>query len=215
MIPGPKSVPQTVASDSDHADLLLVHRTLAGDKRAFELLFIKYQRRIQRLIARSVRDAGLVEDLTQEAFISAYRALHQFRGDARFFTWLYRIAINTAKKKLMALNRQPEISDSMRAVGDEMDETFSVNAEPSSEDTPESVLAAKEIAQAVDKAMRALPDDLRQALLFREVEGLSYEAIAMKMNCPVGTVRSRIFRARDAVSGRIRPLLERQAGGRW
>jgi RNA polymerase sigma-70 factor (ECF subfamily) len=199
----------------DHADSLLVQRTLAGDTRAFDLLVIKYQRRIQRLIGRSVRDAGLVEDLTQEAFISAYRALHQFRGEAQFFTWLYRIAINTAKKRLMAMNRHPEITESSRPLTGEMDETFSRNSEPSSDETPETVLAAKEIALAVDAAVQALPEDLRQALLLREVEGLTYEDIAVKMNCPVGTVRSRIFRARDAVSGRIRPLLERQAGGRW
>lgn len=204
-----------VPAGDDHADILLVNRTLAGDKRAFDLLVIKYQRRIQRLIARTVRDSGLVEDLTQEAFISAYRALHQFRGDARFFTWLYRIAINTAKKRLIVLSRHPEVSGSSRYESDDLDETFSGNSEQTTQDTPETVLAAKEIAMAVDAAMQALPEDLRQALLLREVEGLSYEDIAVKMDCPVGTIRSRIFRARDAVSARIRPLLERQAGGRW
>lgn len=212
---GEKRTTESVLQGGDHADILLVQRTLAGDKCAFDLLVIKYQRRIQRLIGRSVRDAGLVEDLAQEAFISAYRALHQFRGEAQFYTWLYKIAINTAKKRLLALNRHPEIPDSSRPLTGEMDETFSRNSEPSSDETPETVLAAKQIAVAVDAAVQALPEDLRQALLLREVEGLTYEDIAVKMNCPVGTIRSRIFRARDAVSGRIRPLLERQAGGRW
>jgi RNA polymerase sigma-70 factor, ECF subfamily len=203
------------AAGSDRADILLVQRTLAGDKHGFDLLVIKYQRRIQRLIARVVRDGGLVEDLTQEAFLSAYRSLHQFRGESRFYTWLYRIAVNTAKKRLIALQRQPQIAESSWPVDEEVDETFSGLAEPSLDETPETVLAAKEIARAVEAAVQALPEDLRQALMWREIEGLSYEDIALKMNCPVGTIRSRIFRAREIVSGRIRPLLERQSKGRW
>jgi RNA polymerase sigma-70 factor (ECF subfamily) len=201
---------------SSDTDLMLVERTVAGDQKAFELLVIKYQRRIERLIGRMVRDVDLVEDIAQETFIRAYRALAQFRGDAQFYTWLYRIAVNTAKKALMDLKRDPLVSESaMRGGGDEDDETSAVENELTSSETPETVLAAKEIAAAVNSAMEALPEELRQAVTLREIEGLSYEEIAEVMNCPIGTVRSRIFRAREAISAKVRPMLENQSGKRW
>jgi RNA polymerase sigma-70 factor (ECF subfamily) len=196
------------------SDLLLVERANAGDQRAFGLLVLKYQRRIQRLIGRMVRDVDLVEDIAQETFIRAYRALHQFRGDAQFYTWLYRIAVNTAKKALLELKRDPTVSESFLAA-DEEDETSWRKNEPTSDETPETVLAAKEIAAVVNAAMDALPDDLKQAVSLREIEGLSYDEIALVMNCPIGTVRSRIFRAREVISARIKPLLEKQTGKRW
>lgn len=203
------------AGRAGDADLLLVERTLAGDQRAFELLIGKYQRRVQRLVGRMVRDVDLVPDIAQETFIRAYRALHQFRGDAQFYTWLYRIAVNTAKKFLLELKHDPTITESALATRDEDDETFVARHEPSTDETPESSLAAKEIGRVIDEALAQLPDDLRQAITLREMEGMSYEDIAAVMACPVGTVRSRIFRAREAISQRIRPLLERQTGKRW
>lgn len=196
------------------SDAVLVQRTVAGDQRAYGLLVVKYQRRIQRLIGRMVRDVDLVEDIAQETFIRAYRALHQFRGDAQFYTWLYRIAVNTAKKFLLELKRDPTVSESFLANDDE-DETSRKKNEPIADDGPESILAAKEIATVVNAAMDDLPEDLRQAVTLREIEGLSYEEIATAMNCPVGTVRSRIFRAREAISARVRPMLDRQTGKRW
>jgi RNA polymerase sigma-70 factor (ECF subfamily) len=196
---------------------MLVERTVAGDQKAFELLVIKYQRRIQRLIGRMVRDVDLVEDIAQETFIRAYRALAQFRGEAQFYTWLYRIAVNTAKKALGDLKRDPTVSESALrgGGGDDEDETSSVENELTSPETPETVLAAKEIAATVNSAMEALPEELRQAVTLREIEGLSYEEIAEVMNCPIGTVRSRIFRAREAISAKVKPLLENQSGKRW
>jgi len=197
------------------SDLALVQRTVAGDQRAYELLVIKYQRRIERLIGRMVRDSNLVEDIAQETFIRAYRALPQFRGEAQFYTWLYRIAVNTAKKTLMDLKRDPLIYESAMSVHDENDETSRPEHELTTDETPETVLAAQEIAAAVNAAMEALPEDLRQAVTLREIEGLSYDEIALAMNCPIGTVRSRIFRAREAISSRVRPLLQNQTGKRW
>lgn len=208
----------TVSSPSPStpdSDLQLVERTLAGDQRAYELLVIKYQRRIERLIARMVRDVDLVPDIAQETFIRAYRALHQFRGDAQFYTWLYRIAVNTAKKSLVDLKRNPVVTESALRAGDDEDETSRLGYELISEETPETVLAAQEIAAAVNGAMEALPEDLRQAVTLREIEGLSYEEIATVMGCPIGTVRSRIFRAREAISQRVKPLLDKQTGKRW
>lgn len=197
-------------------DLMLVERTVAGDQKAYELLVLKYQRRIERLIGRMVRDTDLVEDIAQETFIRAYRALSQFRGEAQFYTWLYRIAVNTAKKALVDLKRDPLVSESaLRGGGDDEDETSAVENELTSAETPETVLAAKEIAIAVNSAMEALPEDLRQAVTLREIEGLSYEEIAEVMNCPIGTVRSRIFRAREAISAKVKPMLENQSGKRW
>ena len=197
------------------SDFQLVERTVAGDKRAYELLVIKYQRRIERLIGRMVRDTDLVQDIAQETFIRAYRALHQFRGDAQFYTWLYRIAVNTAKKALMDLKRNPVVYEGTLAGSDDGDETSRFGHELINEETPETVLAAREIAAAVNAAMEALPEDLRQAVSLREIEGLSYEEIALAMACPIGTVRSRIFRAREAISARVRPLLQNQTGKRW
>jgi RNA polymerase sigma-70 factor (ECF subfamily) len=199
---------------SGDRDALLVERTLAGDQKAFELLVIKYERRIQRLIGRMVRDVDLVEDIAQETFIRAYRALAQFRGDAQFYTWLYRIAVNTAKKFLMDLKRNPTVSENFFKSADD-DETSPVENELTSSETPEAVLASKEIAEMVNSAMDALPEELRQAITLREIEGLTYEEIADAMNCPIGTVRSRIFRAREAISLKIKPMLENQSGKRW
>jgi RNA polymerase sigma-70 factor (ECF subfamily) len=197
------------------SDLQLVERTVAGDQRAYELLVLKYQRRIERLIARMVRDTDLVQDIAQETFIRAYRALHQFRGEAQFYTWLYRIAVNTAKKALVDLKRNPVVTESALRGGDDDDETSRLGYELTSDETPETVLAAQEIAAAVNAAMEALPEDLRQAVTLREIEGLSYDEIATAMGCPIGTVRSRIFRAREAISQRVKPLLEKQTGKRW
>jgi len=196
---------------------MLVERTVAGDQKAYELLVLKYQRRIERLIGRMVRDTDLVEDIAQETFIRAYRALSQFRGEAQFYTWLYRIAVNTAKKALVDLKRDPLVSQTTLrgGGGEEEDETSVVENELTSAETPETVLAAKEIAVAVNSAMQALPDELRQAVTLREIDGLSYEEIAEVMNCPIGTVRSRIFRAREAISAKVKPMLENQTGKRW
>ena len=202
-------------SPPNDSDLQLVQRTVAGDQRAYELLVIKYQRRIERLIARMVRDNDLVQDIAQETFLRADRALPQFRGEAQFYTWLYRIAVNTAKKFLMDMRRDPVMTESALTPVSEEDETFRNRHEPTSEETPETVLAAQEIAQAVNAAMEALPEELRQAVTLREIEGLSYDEIAQAMGCPIGTVRSRIFRAREAISARVKPLLERQTGKRW
>ncbi len=188
------TAPPTPASDA-----MLVQRTLAGEQRAFDLLVIKYQRRVERLIGRMVRDVDLVPDIAQETFVRAYRALAQFRGDAQFYTWLYRIAVNTAKKQLLELKRDPLVFQSQLQSGDD-DETSSsereLNAQVADEETPDAVLASKEIAQAVNAALEALPEELRMAITLRKMEGMSYEEIAQTLDCPIGTVRSRIFRAR-------------------
>jgi len=197
------------------ADALLIERIKQGDVRAFEMLVVKYQRRIERLIGRMVRDVDLVQDIAQETFIRAYRAIPQFRGESAFYTWLYRIAVNTAKKALVELKRDPVVSESAYAIVEEGDETSRVENELSDGDTPEAVMATKEIAATVNAAIDALSEDLRQAITLREIEGLSYEEIADVMNCPIGTVRSRIFRAREAIAERLRPLLGTRAGERW
>jgi RNA polymerase sigma-70 factor (ECF subfamily) len=202
------------AAPAENTDMMLVERTVAGDQKAFELLVIKYEKRIQRLIGRMVRDVDLVEDIAQDTFIRAYRALAQFRGDAQFYTWLYRIAVNTAKKALMDLKRNPTVSENFFKSSDD-DETSPIENEQTSPETPETVLASKEIAEMVNAAMDALPVELRQAITLREIEGLSYEEISLAMNCPIGTIRSRIFRAREAISQKIKPLLENQSGKRW
>jgi RNA polymerase sigma-70 factor, ECF subfamily len=199
-------------------DAALVQRAVAGEAKAFELLVIKYQRRVERLIGRMVRDVDLVPDIAQETFIRAYRALANFRGESQFYTWLYRIAVNTAKKHLLDMKRNPVVVMSALNWGGE-DETSNPDAELSwaaqDTETPEAVLASKEIAQAVNAVMDALPEELRQAITLREIEGLSYEDIAQALGCPIGTVRSRIFRAREAISARIKPMLDRQTGKRW
>src|SRR5215218_6736982 len=198
------------------ADAPLIERVKQGDIKAFEMLVVKYQRRIERLIGRMVRDVDLVPDIAQETFIRAYRAIPQFRGESAFYTWLYRIAVNTAKKALMELKRDPLVSESSRASArDDEDETSRVENELSDSETPDAVLASKQIAAAVNFAIDALSDELRQAITLREIEGLSYEEIADMMNCPIGTVRSRIFRAREAIAQRLRPLLDTRAGERW
>ena len=185
-------------------DQQLVERAQRGDKRAFELLVLKYQRKLGRLLSRFVRDPAEVEDVTQEAFIKAYRALPGFRGESAFYTWLYRIGINTAKNYLVALGRRAPTTtgfDNEEAEGfEDADQLRDAN-------TPESEMEGKEIAATVNRAMDALPKDLRTAITLREIEGLSYEEIASVMNCPVGTVRSRIFRARDAIAARRAPRL--------
>ncbi len=201
--------------NSPDADAALVDRTKAGDVKAFEMLVVKYQRRIERLIGRMVRDVDLIPDIAQETFIRAYRALPQFRGESAFYTWLYRIAVNTAKKALMELKRDPTVTESALASRGDDDETSRVENELSDGETPEGLLASKQIAAAVNSAMQALSEELRQAITLREIEGLSYEEIAELMNCPIGTVRSRIFRAREAIAERLRPLLGTREGGRW
>ena len=198
------------------ADAPLIERVKAGDVKAFEMLVVKYRRRIERLIGRMVRDVDLVPDIAQETFIRAYRAIPQFRGESAFYTWLYRIAVNTAKKQLMELKRDPLVTESARASRDEEEESGSrVENELTDGETPEAVLASKQIASAVNFAIEALSDDLRQAITLREIEGLSYEEIAQVMDCPIGTVRSRIFRAREAIAARLRPLLDTRDGERW
>jgi len=193
-------------------DQQLVERAQRGDKRAFELLVAKYQRKLGRLLSRFVRDAAEVEDVTQEAFIKAYRALPSFRGDSAFYTWLYRIGINTAKNYLVALGRR---APTTTGFDNEEAEGFEDAEQLRDVSTPESELEGKEIAATVNHAMDALPADLRTAITLREIEGLSYEEIASVMNCPVGTVRSRIFRARDAIAAELRPLLGTEKDRRW
>ncbi|WP_295640704.1 RNA polymerase sigma factor RpoE [uncultured Methylibium sp.] len=201
---------------STEVDALLVDRVKQGDVRAFEMLVVKYQRRIERLIGRMVRDVDLVPDIAQETFIRAYRALPQFRGESAFYTWLYRIAVNTAKKTLGDLKRDPLVTESARMGRDEDgEETSRVENELTDGETPEALLASKQIAAAVNSAIEDLSEDLRQAITLREIEGLSYEEIAEVMNCPIGTVRSRIFRAREAIAERLRPMLEQRSGERW
>jgi RNA polymerase sigma-70 factor (ECF subfamily) len=198
------------------ADALLVERFKRGDMHAFEMLVVKYQRRIERLIGRMVRDTDLVQDIAQETFIRAYRALPNFRGESAFYTWLYRIAVNSAKKALTDMKRDPVIIEaSFSNRGDDDNETSRGETELTDGETPESLLASKEIAAAVNAAIEALSEDLRQAITLREIEGLSYEEISEVMNCPIGTVRSRIFRAREAISERLRPHVVAKEGRRW
>ncbi|WP_255989995.1 RNA polymerase sigma factor RpoE [Chitinolyticbacter albus] len=186
-------------------DQELVSRAQTGDKRAFELLVAKYQRRIARLLSRLIRDPAEIEDVTQEAFIKAYRALPSFRGESAFYTWLYRIAINTAKNYLASLGRRPQLSADFE---DEEGDVLDPSSQVPDYHTPESELANREIVRTVNEVVDTLPDELRTAITLREMEGLSYEEIAGVMNCPIGTVRSRIFRAREAISAKLKPLLD-------
>jgi RNA polymerase sigma-70 factor, ECF subfamily len=204
------AVPDTSSRD---ADLIVVRQVQAGDIRAFELLVIKYQRRIIRLIARFIRDPAEVEDLAQDSFLRAYRAIGQFRGDSAFYTWLYRIAVNTAKKALADNKRDRVINQT--DTENEDGETFAHGEQLTDESTPESEIASRQIVAAVNAAVDDLPEELRQAITLREVEGLSYEEIADLMQCPIGTVRSRIFRAREAISLRLAPVIEKKTGKRW
>jgi RNA polymerase sigma-70 factor (ECF subfamily) len=193
-------------------DRQLVERAQRGDKRAFELLVEKYQRKLARLLSRFIRDPAEVEDVTQEAFIKAYRALPAFRGDSAFYTWLYRIGINTAKNYLMAMGRRAPTSTEVEA---EEAEGFEEGEQLRDINTPESVLLSNEIAETVNSTIEALPEELRTAIQLREIEGMSYEDIAQVMNCPIGTVRSRIFRAREAIAEQLRPLLDTRKDKRW
>ena len=193
-------------------DRQLVERAQRGDKRAFELLVEKYQRKLARLLSRFIRDPAEVEDVTQEAFIKAYRALPAFRGDSAFYTWLYRIGINTAKNYLMAMGRRAPTSTEIEA---EEAEGFEEGEQLRDINTPESLLLSNEIAKTVNSTIEALPEELRTAIQLREIEGMSYEDIAKAMDCPIGTVRSRIFRAREAIAEQLRPLLDTGKDQRW
>ncbi len=189
---------------SKDTDQELVKRVQNGDRRAFDLLFARYQHKIAGLVSRYVRTNEEIEDIVQESFIKAYRALPRFRGDSAFYTWLYRIAINTSKNYLVARNRRPPDVDV-----DAEDGEYYEGADALRESAnPENSLARDELAKVIDLAIRDLPDDLRSAVTLREFDGLSYEQIAQIMDCPVGTVRSRIFRAREAIDARIRPLMD-------
>ncbi|HLT99226.1 MAG TPA: RNA polymerase sigma factor RpoE [Burkholderiaceae bacterium] len=185
-------------------DAALVARVQRGDKRAFDLLVLKYQRKIMRLLSRMIRDPAEIEDVTQEAFIKAYRAIAQFRGESAFYTWLYRIAINTARNWQAAHGRRPTASS---VIENEDGETFDEIDNLTDISTPESMLASRQIAETVNAAMQALPEELRTAILLREIEGMSYEDIAQSMACPIGTVRSRIFRAREAIAAQLKTVL--------
>lgn len=193
-------------------DQQLVTRAQAGDKQAFDLLVVKYHRKLGRLLSRLIKDPAEVEDVTQEAFIKAYRALANFRGDSAFYTWLYRIGINTAKNYLVSQGRRVPTST---AVDTDEAEGLSEAALLQESSTPESLLLSKELGEAVNSAMLSLPEELRTAIQLRELEAMSYEDIAVMMDCPIGTVRSRIFRAREAISEQLRPLLDARKDKRW
>lgn len=203
---------QGLSMSDREIDQLLVERAQRGEKHAFELLVAKYQRKLARLLARFIRDPAEVEDVAQEAFIKAYRALPSFRGDSAFYTWLYRIGINTAKNHLVSMGRRAPTTtefDSEEAEG------FSEGERLRDINTPESVMMSRQIADTVNATMDGLPEELRTAIQLREIEGLSYEEIAGIMNCPIGTVRSRIFRAREAIAEQLRPLVDPRKDRRW
>ncbi|MEI8034826.1 MAG: RNA polymerase sigma factor RpoE [Betaproteobacteria bacterium] len=193
-------------------DQQLVERAQRGDKHAFEMLVLKYQRKLIRLLSRFIRDANEVEDVAQEAFIKAYKALPNFRGESAFYTWLYRIGINTAKNYLVAMGRRaPTSTDSNAEEAEELGESellVDVN-------TPENEMMSRQVAKTVNQSLEKLPEDLRTAITLREIEGLSYEEIALMMNCPIGTIRSRIFRAREAIATQLRPMLDAGKDKRW
>ncbi len=193
-------------------DHQLVERAQRGDKKAFELLVVKYQRKLARLLSRFIRDASEVEDVTQEAFIKAYRALPSFRGDSAFYTWLYRIGINTAKNYLVAMGRR---APTVTGVDLEEAENIEEGGQLKDYNTPENQLMSRQVAETVNLTLQELPEELRTAITLREIEGLSYEEIAQIMNCPIGTVRSRIFRAREAIAERLRPQLGTPKDRRW
>lgn len=190
----------------------LVVRAQRGDKRAFGLLVDKYQRKLARLLSRMIRDQAEIEDVVQESFIKAYRALPNFRGDSAFYTWLYRIGINTAKNYLVSMGRRPTVSTDIEI---EDAENFDSGDELRTTETPESSMMTKQIAQTVNDTVEGLPEELKTAITLREIEGLSYEEIAIIMGCPIGTVRSRIFRARETIALKLRPLLDTPENKRW
>ena len=195
-------------------DIELVNRVKSGDTSAFDFLVIKYQRRVIRLLSRIVRDPVEVEDIAQESFLKAYRAIEQFRGDSAFYTWLYRIAVNTAKNYLFARGRRPiPVSDLNSNTED--GESFEFQAVSDNSESPEGVMVGMQIAEAVNRAVEKLPEELSTAISLREMDGLSYEEISDVMNCPIGTVRSRIFRAREAIADELKPLLDKSANKRW
>ena len=187
-------------------DQQLVERAQRGDKRAFDLLVVKYQRKLARLLSQFIRDAAEVEDVTQETFIKAYRSLSSFRGDSAFYTWLYRIGINAAKNFLVAQKRRASTTTNEFDI--EAAENFEEGSQLRELNTPENELMSKQIAQTVHQALQALPEELRSAITLREIEGLSYEEIASIMSCPTGTVRSRIFRAREAIADKLQSVME-------
>jgi RNA polymerase sigma-70 factor (ECF subfamily) len=204
-VPAPcRFVRECRSMTQDDTDQQLVRRVQDGDRTAFDLLIRKYQHRVLKLVSRFVNDAAEAEDVAQEAFLKAYRALPSFRGDSAFYTWLYRIAINTAKNALVSNRRRPVDFD----LDLQDPEQYDRHARLKEGDTPEGVLLTEEIRRTVAEAMEQLPEDLRTAIVLRELEGLSYEEIAEAMDCPVGTVRSRIFRAREAIDRKLKPLLE-------
>lgn len=185
------------------ADQVLVERVQKGDKKAFDVLVLKYQQKVANLISRYIRDPSEVLDVTQDAFIKAYRALPKFRGDSAFYTWLYRVAINTAKNHLAAQSRRPPQDDIEAETAEQMD----MGTRLKEHDTPEQLAMQSEVASTIKAALDGLPDELRTAITLREFEGMSYEEIAQAMDCPIGTVRSRIFRAREAIDNKLKPLL--------
>jgi RNA polymerase sigma-70 factor, ECF subfamily len=213
----PIEVPVATVAASPNAgnrelDQILVVRAQQGDKKAFGMLVEKYHRKLGRLLGRMIRDQAEVEDVVQESFIKAYRALPNFRGDSAFYTWLYRIGINTAKNYLVSMGRRPQV---MQEVEIDDVENFEGGYEMRTTDTPETALMTKQIAQTVNDTVASLPEELRTAITLREIEGLSYEEIATLMQCPIGTVRSRIFRARETISEKLRPLVDAKEGKRW
>jgi RNA polymerase sigma-70 factor, ECF subfamily len=190
---------------ADASDLSLIRRVQRGDRGAFDVLVLKYQHKVVKLVMRYVRNAAEAEDIAQDAFIKAYRALPQFRGDSAFYTWLYRIAINTAKNAVVARSRNPVDFDLDMT---NAEESYEMQGRLKDSETPEALVLTDEIRSVVNAAIANLPEDLRAAIVLRELEGLSYEEIAVTMDCPVGTVRSRIFRAREAIDGRLREVFE-------
>ncbi len=202
----------TPVAGNRELDQVLVERAQQGDKRAFGLLVEKYNRKLGRLLSRMIRDQAEVEDVVQETFIKAYRALNNFRGDSAFYTWLYRIGINTAKNYLVSMGRRPQV---IAEIEIEDVENFDGGDEMRTMETPETELMTKQIAQTVNDTVASLPEELRTAITLRELEGLSYEEIATLMQCPIGTVRSRIFRARETIALKLRPLLDTPDNKRW
>jgi RNA polymerase sigma-70 factor (ECF subfamily) len=190
-------------SSDRETDQVLVERVQRGDKKAFDILVLKYQNKVANLVSRYVRDHSEVLDVTQEAFIKAYRALAKFRGDSAFYTWLYRVAINTAKNHLASQSRRPPGDDIEAETAEQME----MGGALKETDTPERMALQQEIAQTIQKALDELPEDLKTAITLRELEGLTYDEIAQAMDCPIGTVRSRIFRAREAIDAKLKPLM--------